>query len=111
MVKFLLLPTWAGFNKSVINSLGLKEGLFKYENNLRDRLLVYQMSAYNFCFPQSVFSNQNLGVSAYTDTYRTEYKGELFHKSTLEREAQFNSIITSKYKYGSSASSGFQTEQ
>lgn len=68
------------------------------------------MSAYNFCFPQSVFSNHNLGDSAYT--YRKEHQGELFQKSTnfctLEKEEQFNSIITSKYKYGSSASSGFQ---
>lgn len=34
MVKFLLQPTWAEFNKSVINSPGLKESLIKYENNL-----------------------------------------------------------------------------
>lgn len=34
MVKFLLQSTWAEFNKSVINSPGLKDGLFEYENNL-----------------------------------------------------------------------------
>lgn len=81
---------------------------------LTERFLVFPLTAYHFCFLLiCIFKQHNLVVSAYKETYSKEHHVKLFQKNIIfaqyKREALFNNTITSKYKYGSSASSSFQT--
>lgn len=80
---------------------------------LTERFLVFPLTAYHFCFLLIyIFKQHNLVVSAYKETYSKEHHVKLFQKNIFaqyKREALFNNTITSKYKYGSSASSSFQT--